>query len=159
MDQKIVLAAVGIVLAASVVFLIAKLLKSEKPPCEFKTIEIKLEEPENGGKEALVVVPDDLKEVKECALIIFTNQTQYKVTIKFLSSNTTSKTPFSGVDTFSLAKNEEQSEFSKGFPVAVKLPNDSTEFEFEYEVTADGPPETEQSPRIRIGPRTTTARD
>ena len=159
MDSRVDLAAIGIVLAASVVILIGKLMKSEKPPCEFKTIEIKLDKESEGNGEVLVAVPKELDNVKECALVIFTNQTPYKVTIEFTSSNTTSKTPFSGIETFSLEKKEKASEYSKAFPVAVKLPNDTAEFEFKYEISADELPETEQSPRIRIGPRTATARN
>lgn len=155
MDSTIVLAAIGIVVAASVLVLIAKLMKSEQPPCEFKTIEIKLEKPED-GKLLLKAVPEELKDVRECALVIFTNQTEYEIKIGFLSSNATSKTPFAGVESLTLAKNEEGKEFSKGYPVAVKLPDETTTYVFKYEVTAEGPPETEQSPRIRIGPRQAT---
>ena len=128
-----------------------------QPPCEYRTIvfyEGTFGEP---AKTAVFAKPEYLDDVKECAMVIFSNQTDNAIKLEFLQSAQPTKSPFTGIESIELEPYGEKTQFSKAFPVAVELPDKTTFFEYKYKVADVGPPETEQSPRIRIGPRQVTA--
>lgn len=152
MDINVYMAGCGVLLAASVLFLILKILKLKTPPCEYRTIEFRPGKTKKGD-DAVFAEPEVLDKVRECALVIFSNQTKGKITIEFDDE----KSPFKDVAKFELEPSDSEDQFSKGLPVAVELASDTADEEFNYKVVPDGPPKTEQSPRIRIGPRNASA--
>ena len=125
-------------------------------PCEYLTVEFKWENSELTGQPAVFAHPVHLYDVKECAMVIFSNKTDTAIKLEFLQSALPTKSPFTGIEAIELEPYGEKTQFSKAFLVAVELPDDTTYFEYRYEVVEVGPPETEQSPRIRIGPRQAT---
>lgn len=126
-------------------------------PCEYLTVEFKWQNSEITGEPAVFAHPEHLDDVKECAMVIFSNQTDTAIKIEFLPSNLPTKSPFTGIEAIELEPNGEKTQFSKAYLVAVELPDDKTHFEYRYKVAEVGPPESEQSPRIRIGPRQASA--
>ena len=126
-------------------------------PCEYLTVEFKWGNSEVTGGPAVFAHPVHLDGVKECAMVIFSNKTDTAIKLEFLQSAQPTKSPFTGIEVIELEPYGELTQFSKAYLVAVELPNDNKYFEYEYVVAEYGPPETEQSPRIRIGPRQASA--
>lgn len=126
--------------------------QSDKP-CEYRTIEFKIGESKETKKQVVFAHPEELDNVRKCAMVLFSNQTGKKITIEFLPRDDGTKSPFDGVDSFDLEPGDLENQFSKGLPVAVELAAGTVVEEYKYKVVPDGPPETEQSPRIRIGPK------
>jgi hypothetical protein len=126
-------------------------------PCEYLTVEFYKGTFGEPAKTAVFAKPEHLDDVKECAMVIFSNKTDTAIKLEFQQFAQPTKSPFAGVDVIELEPYGGKTQFSKAYPVAVELPDDTTYFEYKYKVVDVGPPETEQSPRIRIGPRQPTA--
>ena len=126
-------------------------------PCEYLTVEFKWENSEITGQPAVFAHPEHLDDVKECAMVIFSNKTDTAIKLEFQQFAQPTKSPFTGIESIELESYGEKTQFSKAYLVAVELPDDTTYFEYRYVVAEVGPPETEQSPRIRIGPRQASA--
>ncbi|MEX1312136.1 MAG: hypothetical protein AB1Z65_17080 [Candidatus Sulfomarinibacteraceae bacterium] len=122
-------------------------------PCQYLTVEFKAGVSTETRKYAVFAHPENLDDAQECAMIIFSNKTDTAIKLEFLASTSPTKSPFTGIEAIELEPYGEETQFSKGFTVAVEVPNGVPYLEYKYEVADVGPPETEQSPRIRIGPR------
>ena len=125
-------------------------------PGEYLTIEFNMKTSEVTGNPAVFAYPKDLDGVRECALVIFSNQTENAIRIVFLPSTSPTNSPFAGINKITLEAHREGMQFSKGFPVGVELSEEVPNLDYDYIVAEVGPPQEEQSPRIRIGPRQVT---
>lgn len=118
--------------------------------CEFRTVEFNWGVSEETGEKAIYADPEILVGVQDCAEVVFFNFSEQKITLKFAGAD---QDPlFSETEEFSLDPYR-GGQFSKAFSVDIELPdNDDVYFDFLYSVEPLGAPE--QSPRIRVGPRT-----
>ena len=160
MTENYVIALVGVALVAGIVFLIIKAcrlfapLPQMKNTCEFRTVEFRWRtSSEKPGEKAIYADPEVLLNVRDCAEVIFSNLTDQKITLKFGDAETAPGPLFSEIDKISLDAHSGE-EFSKAFSVDSSFPpDDNNYYEFPYSIEPDGAPEEDQSPRIRVGPR------
>jgi len=160
MNRIYAIALIGIAFIAAVVLLATEGCMSAGPPiqppeiCEQRAIQFNWADPEKPGECEVYADPEELDDVKECAQVLFINLTDKEILIVF-DENTSGKTsPFSEITTISLGPNGGPDEYAKAFPVTFELTDGAKYQDFPYHVEIDKDPETEQSPRIRIGPRT-----
>jgi len=147
-----VIAAIGLLLANGC-YPAAPPEPSLDSPCEYRTIVFQWKADDDPDKRIIVANPEHLDDVQECAKVIFVNLTEKDIVIVFDENQTGKSSPFADVDEISLEPSGDPNEFSKSFSVAVKLPDDKASYDFPYHVEPYGAPEPDQSPRIRIGPR------
>ena len=124
----------------------------EEKPCEFQTVEFKVMQDEVTTEDRVFAIPEVL-DVQDCGYVIFTNRTNQGIEIIFLEINGEKKSPFATDDIIELEAYETENQYSKGDKVTVEIDPDAEPVEFYYKVIAEDPPEAEQSPRIRVGPR------
>lgn len=154
MDMNLFLAGGGVLLTTAIIFLILKILQLKTPPCEYRTIEFRVQDSKVTQKPAVFAVPEELDKVQECALVLFSNQVGTDIKIEFIPGPD-GDSPFKDVTSFELEPDDSEDQFSKGFPVAVELESEKVEKVFKYKIISEPPPAVEQSPRIRVGPRQT----
>ena len=151
MTQKKV---VILVLGALVVVTAFLLLRSSGDEiCQNRTITFDWKDPKKPGEGEIYAKPEHLDDVRDCASVVVVNLTNEKIEIVFDKNTTGFISPFSEIKTISLEPTGDPNEFAKPFSVTVKLSPDNKSMEFPYHVELDGAPQTEQSPRIRIGPK------
>ena len=150
MTQNIVIAVLGVAVIVTVFYLV-KSLGSDI--CEHRTITFNWKDPSQPEKSEIYAYPEELENVRDCASVVFVNLTKKDIKIVFDKNTTGKPSPFAEIKTISLQPTGDPNEYAKAFSVAVKLSDDNKVIEFPYHVELDGVPETEQSPRIRIGPR------
>lgn len=143
-----------IVLGAGLIVTVFLLLKSRGGEiCEHRPITFDWKDPNKPGEGKIYANPEYLGDVRDCASVVFVNLTKKKIEIVFDKNTTKFISPFSELKTISLEPTGDPNEFAKPFSVTVKLSPDNKFMEFPYHVEPDGAPQTEQSPRIRIGPK------
>jgi len=155
MNKNLTIGLLAVALAASSALLF---LGSGKPGpiqdqeysiCEYRTIEFKLDKTDDGEQQVITAVPEVLNNVRECAQVIFVNQTDRSFSIVFKSGT---GSPFSGIDEIKLDPVGEGNQFAKAFSVDL-VPGENQDVDFPFNVEPGGDPL--QSPRIRIGPKVT----
>ena len=158
MNRIYAIALIGIAIIAAIVLLTTEgcmtgpSIPREKP-CESRSIEFNWANPDKPGECEIYAYPMELDYVRDCAEVIFINQTDKDITIVFEENKTGKLSPFLEITSISLEQNGDPNQYSKAFPVTVEL-SDPKQFEdFPYQVELDNEPQEEQSPRIRIGPK------
>ena len=172
MNKNVLIAVLGAALIVALVFLIGggrdpgdpRVEPTPTPTptpdtektCEYRTVLFKWEQSKKTEKYSIFAHPEKLDGVQDCAEVIFVNLSDKSFTIKFKSIQSEFGPLFTDVEEISLESNQEGNQYSKYYTVDVELPinNDVNFVDFDYVVDPDGPPEAEQSPRIRVGPRT-----
>lgn len=149
--QKIIIAGIGVaIVVAAVVFLISP----EDDICQHRTIKFDWKDPSNPDVGEIYAYPEKADEIQECASVAFVNLTKKPIKIVFDKNTTKYISPFSELKTISLDQTGDSNEYAKAFPVTVKTDASNKTLDFNYHVEVDDVPQTEQSPRIRIGPKT-----
>lgn len=153
MTQKqtfvIIVLGIAIVVTASIF-----LMSPGDEICKQRTIKFDWKDPSNPGVGEIYAYPEKPEDIQECASVTFVNLTKKGIKIVFDKNDTKYISPFSEIKTIPLEKTGDPNEYAKAFPVTVKTDATNKFLDFDYHVEVDDVPQTEQSPRIRIGPKT-----
>lgn len=164
MNRIHAIALIGIAVFAFAVILTTEGCGSTTPQigideeCKYRTIVFDWKHPDQPGECEIYAHPPELDDVQECDMVVFYNQTDKDITIVFEKNATGKLSPFLNTTSVSLEPNGNPNQFSKGLPVAIELADPDKFEDFPYHVELDKEPQTEQSPRIRIGPRSAVFR-